>query len=48
MRGTTEQGIEVVMTKQFDNKKFTSTYTLDVLFGVCNTNPEMNGVLIWV
>lgn len=47
LRGTTEQGIEVVMTKQFDNKTFVSTYTLDVLFGVVNVNPEMNGVLLW-
>ena len=48
MRGTTEQGIEVVMTKQFDNTTFQSVYTLDVLFGVVNTNPEMNGILLWV
>lgn len=48
MRGTTENGLEVVMTKQFDNTTFQSTYTLDVLFGVVNTNPEMNGILIWV
>jgi len=48
MRGTTENGLEVVMTKQFDNTTFQSTYTLDVLFGVVNTNPEMNGILLWV
>lgn len=47
MRGTTDQGMEVVMTKQFDNSTFTSLYTLDVLFGVVNTNPEMNGILLF-
>jgi hypothetical protein len=46
MRGTTDQGIEVVMGKKFDNSTFKSLYTLDVLYGVVNTNPQMNGVLI--
>lgn len=47
MRGTTDQGLEVVMGKKFDNSTFTSLYTLDVLFGVVNTNPQMNGILIF-
>lgn len=47
MRGTTDQGMEVVMTKQFNNSTFTSLYTLDVLFGVVNCNPEMNGILLF-
>ena len=47
MRGTIDQGLEVVMSKKFDNSKFTSLYTLDVLFGVVNTQPEMNGVLFF-
>jgi hypothetical protein len=47
MRGTTDQGLEVVMAKKFDNSTFTSLYTLDVLFGVVNTNPEMNGVILF-
>jgi hypothetical protein len=47
MRGTTDQGLEVVMAKKFDNSTFQSLYTLDVLFGVVNTNPEMNGVLLF-
>ena len=47
MRGTIDQGLEVVMSKKFDNSTFTSLYTLDVLFGVVNTNPEMNGVLFF-
>lgn len=48
LRGTTDQGIEVVMSKKFDNATFTSLYTLDTFFGVVNTNPEMNGVLFFV
>lgn len=47
MRGTTDQGLEVVMTKFFNNSTFTSLYTLDILFGVVNTNPEMNGILLF-
>jgi hypothetical protein len=47
MRSTTDQGLEVVMTKFFSNSTFTSLYTLDILFGVVNTNPEMNGILLF-
>lgn len=47
MRATTEQGIELVMSKRFDNSTFQSLYTLDTFFGVVNTNPEMNGVLFF-
>jgi hypothetical protein len=47
MRGTTDQGLEVVMSKKFDNSTFSSLYTLDILYGVVNTNPQMNGVLIF-
>lgn len=47
MRGTTDQGLEVVMTKKFENTTFVSTYTVDTFFGVVNTNPEMNGILIF-
>lgn len=47
LRGTTDQGIEVVMGKKFDNSTFTSLYTLDVLYGAVMTNPEMCGVILW-
>jgi len=47
MRATTDQGIEVVMTKRFDNSTFETLYTVDTLFGVVNTNPEMNGILLF-
>ena len=47
MRGTTDQGLEVVMGKKFDNSTFTSLYTLDVLYGVVTTNPQMNGIILF-
>lgn len=47
MRGSTDQGLEVVMSKRFDPSTFVSSYYLDVLFGVVNTNPEMNGIILF-
>jgi len=47
MRGTIEQGLEVVMAKKFDNSTYTTLYTLDVLYGVVNTNPQMNGIILF-
>lgn len=47
MRGTTDQGLELVMTKRFDPTTFTTLFTFDTFFGVANLNPEMNGVLIF-
>lgn len=47
MRGTTEQGLEVVMSKKFDPSTFVSSYYLDVMYGVVNTNPEMNGIILF-
>lgn len=47
MKATTEQGLEVVMTKRFDTTTFKSLITVDTFFGVVNTNPQMNGVIIF-
>lgn len=47
MRGSTDQGLEVVMTKRFNNLTFVSEYALDVRYGVVNTNPEMNGIMLF-
>jgi hypothetical protein len=47
MRASTDQGIEVVMGKRFDNSTFKTFYTVDVLFGVVMTAPEMAGVLLF-
>ena len=47
MRGNTDQGIELVMTKRFDPLTFNTLYTLDTLYGVVMTNPQMAGILIF-
>lgn len=47
MRASTDQGIELVMTKRFDPLTFQTLYTLDTLYGVVMTNPEQCGVLIF-
>lgn len=47
MRGTTDQGLELVMTKRFDPERFTTLFTFDTFFGVVNLAPEMNGVILW-
>ena len=47
LRSTTDQGIELVMGKSFSNSTFQTLYTLDALWGVVNTNPEMNGILLF-
>lgn len=47
MRGATDQGIELVMTKQYDINTMKQKYRLDTLFGVTMVNPEMAGVLLF-
>ena len=47
MRGTTDQGVELVMTKQYDIKTMKTFYRLDTLFGVVNKQPEMSGVILF-
>jgi hypothetical protein len=47
MRASTDQGIELVMTKRFDPLTFQTLYTLDTLYGVVMTNPEMAGILLF-
>ena len=47
MRGTTDQGIELVMQKFYDIDSMTIKYRLDTLFGVVNKNPEMSGILLF-
>ena len=47
LRASTDQGIELVMTKKFDPLTFQTLYTLDTLYGVVMTNPEMAGVLLF-
>lgn len=47
MRGTTDQGIEVVMQKSYDIKTMKTLYRLDTLFGVVNKMPEMSGIILF-
>ena len=47
LRASTDQGIELFMTKRFDPLTFQTLYTLDTLYGVVMTNPEMAGVLLF-
>ena len=47
MRARTDQGIEVVMTKSTGIGNLLTRYRLDVVFGVVNKNPEMNGVAMF-
>lgn len=47
MRGTTDQGLELVMTKWFDTSTFLTRFTFDTYYGVVNLNPEQNGCILW-
>ena len=47
MRGTTDQGIELVMQKFYDINTMKIKYRLDTMFGVVNKQPEMSGILIF-
>lgn len=47
MRGTTDQGVELVMQKQYDVKTMKTFFRLDTLFGVVNKQPEMSGVILF-
>ncbi|MEI5996834.1 hypothetical protein H3V53_06350 [Paraburkholderia bengalensis] len=47
MRGTTDQGIEIVMTKQAHIETYKSLYRVDAFYGVSVTNPEMCGIMLF-
>jgi hypothetical protein len=47
MRASTDQGIELVMTKQYDINTMKTKYRLDCLYGVVCKQPEMAGILIF-
>jgi hypothetical protein len=47
IRGSTDQGFELVMTKFFNNKTFKIEYRCDTKFGVANLQPEMTGILLY-
>lgn len=47
MRGTTDQGLELVMTKQYDINTMKTKFRVDTLFGVVNKQPEMSGIILF-
>lgn len=47
MRASTDNGIEVVMTKFFSTSTFKTLYTFDCRYGVCMTGPEQCGILLF-
>ena len=47
MRGSTDQGIELVMTKQYDINTMKTKYRVDTLWGVVNKQPEMSGIVMF-
>lgn len=47
MRGSTEQGLEIVMQKQYDINTMKTKFRIDILFGVVCLNPEMCGLLLF-
>jgi hypothetical protein len=47
MRAATDQGIELVMTKQYDINTMKTKYRLDTLYGVVNKQPQMSGIIMF-
>jgi len=47
MRGTTSNGLEIVMTKQFDINTLKTKFRVDCYFGVVNLAPEMSGIILF-
>jgi hypothetical protein len=47
MRATTDQGLELVMQKQYDINTMKTKYRLDTRFGVVNKQPEMSGIILF-
>ncbi len=47
IRGTTDSGLELVMTKQFDIDTLKTKFRMDVRYGVVCKAPEMAGIIIF-
>lgn len=47
MKATTDQGLELVMQKQYDINTMQIKYRLDTFYGVVMTNPEMCGIMLF-
>jgi hypothetical protein len=48
IRGVTEQGLEVIMQKQYDIRTGQVFLRVDTLFGVANKQPEMSGIMMFL
>lgn len=46
-RGTLSNGVEVIMTEQFDINTMKTKFRLDTFFGVVLTNTEMAGIMLF-
>jgi hypothetical protein len=47
MRGSTDQGLEIVMQKFYDINTMTTKYRWDTRYGVCMKQPEMAGIMLF-
>ena len=47
MRASTDQGLELVMQKQYDINNMKIKYRLDTFYGVTMCNPEMAGIMLF-
>lgn len=47
MRASTDQGIELVMTKFYDINTMKTKFRVDTLYGVVNKQPQMTGVIMF-
>lgn len=47
MRATTDNGLELVMQKQYDINTGITKYRMDTSFGVVNKQPEMSGIILF-
>lgn len=47
MRGTTDSGLELVLTKQFDINTLKTKFRIDVRYGVVCKAPEMAGIILF-
>jgi hypothetical protein len=47
MRASTDQGVELVMTKSTDINTLQSKFRVDCMFGVVNKQPQMSGIMLF-
>lgn len=47
MKASTDQGLELVLQKQYDINTMKTKYRLDTFFGVVNKQPEMSGIILF-